>query len=302
MKKAIVFGATGFIGNWLVDELVSHNYEVTVIMRNKEKCIKFHHKNIINVCLEREDILNVKIVHHTYDYFFYLAWEGVAPESKNNINVQLKNIQYAIDAMKLAKRVNCKRFIATGTVAEYAFCKNIMDVNKKQTPNDFYGAVKVSVHYILDILSRQLNLDFIWAVLPSTFGPGRQDNNIITYTIKTLLAGNIPYYGNLEQMWDFLYVTEVAKALRLIAEHGINGKTYGIGSGQFKKLKEYILIVRDIINPELSLGIGKMPEMSGKTFSSCVGIYDLINDTGFYVEISFEEGIKNTVNYMKSIK
>lgn len=174
-----------------------------------------------------------------------------------------------------------------------------MDVNARQTPNDIYGAAKVSVHYFLEVLSKQLKQDFIWTVIPSTFGERRTDNNIITYTIRTLLAGEKPSYGNLEQMWDFLYVSEVARALRMIGEKGVAGKTYGIGSGIYKPLKGYITAIRDIIDPSLELGIGDYPNMSEQTSSSCVNTYELIKDTGFIPQVSFEEGIRRTIEFFK---
>ena len=107
-------------------------------------------------------------------------------------------------------------------------------------------------------------------------------------------------------MWDFLYVSEVARALRYIGEKGNPGKTYGIGSGVYKPLREYIMAVRDAIDPGLELGIGEDPGRSRQTFSSCVNIYDLVRDTGFMPEVSFEagirmiaEGIERTVAYWR---
>lgn len=133
------------------------------------------------------------------------------------------------------------------------------------------------------------------------FGRGRRDDNIITYTITTLLWGERPQYGMLMQMWDFLYVGEVARALRLIREKAIPGKTYGIGSGVYRQLKDYIVKIRDIINPELELGIGDIPALSDKAFSSCVNIYELVKDTGFEPKVSFEEGIHKTIAYYRNL-
>lgn len=219
-----------------------------------------------------------------------------------SIVFQLDNIPMSIAALKLSNKIGCGRFIATGTVAEYAFCNDIMDVNARQTPNDIYGATKVAVHYYLEVLSRHLNQPFIWAVLPSTYGERRRDNNILTYTIKSLLAGEKPSYGNLEQLWDFLYVGDVVCALRLIGEKGQAGKVYGIGSGQFEALKKYIMQVRDIINPNGELGIGDIPTMNEKTFSSCVNIYDLVKDTGFAPRTRFDKGIVSTIEWMRKNK
>lgn len=298
--KVIVTGGTGFIGSWLILELLNNGYDVTVIVRNKHKLLSEIRENKKCRYIEKaiEDLSEEDFEKNViYDTFFHLAWGGVSSELKNNINLQLNNVTMSIKALEICHKISCRRFIASGTVAEYALCEDIMDLNAKQTPNDMYGAAKVSAHFFLDTRARQLSQPFIWLVIPSTFGERRNDSNILAYTIKTLLKGEKPLYGNLEQMWDFLYVGEVVRAIRCIAERGIPGKVYGIGSGSYRTLKEYIVQIRDIINPNLDLGIGCIPSMSQQTFSSCVNIYDLIKDTGFIPKISFDEGIRKTIVY-----
>ena len=303
MKRAIVTGATGFIGSWLVQELLNNDTEVTVIVRDKmgllPEFLQNKNCNIIETCLE-----NLSIQHFEskeYDYFVHLAWGGVAPEAKNDIDLQLKNIGVSLHALEIANSIGCKKFIASGTVAEYVLCKDIMDVNARQTPNDIYGAAKVSAHYFLEVRARQLKQSFNWVVIPSTYGPRRVDNNIITYTIKALLKEEKPVYGSLTQMWDFLYVGEVVRAIRFIAEKGKVDKVYGIGSGQFRPLYSYIEDIRDLINPDLPLGIGEKTQQNGETFSSCVNIYDLIADTGFTPNVDFVNGISITINDFKNV-
>lgn len=300
IKRVVVMGATGFIGTYLVENLLGQNYSVTILVRHKARVSSHAWKGKVSI-LEWDgvDPKALKVQETGYDTFFFAAWDGVAPEHKNDVGLQVRNITYALNSMELAKKLGCSKFVATGTVAEYVFCENTIDVNEKPAPSDFYGAAKVSVHYMLEVLARQISMDFIWAVLPSTFGPGRKGNNIITYTICTLLKKQKPRYGDLEQLWDFLYVTEVAKALRLIGEKGKPGKIYGIGSGQYRKLREYVEEIRDCIDPQLELEIGVLPDMTAKTFSSCVNIFDLIQDTGFQIETSFGEGIKETILFIK---
>ena len=298
---AVITGGSGFIGSWLIDELLKHNYQVIAIVRNKNSILHEYidNENFSTVMFEDCEHLiyqNEKKI----DVFFHLAWGGVTPEEKNNFPLQVENIILAEKMIRLAKNLNCKRFIAAGTVAEYVFSDKVMDVYEKQTPNDIYGAAKVSCHYFLDILSRQLNQPFIWTVIPSTYGERRRDNNIITYTIRSLLRGDIPKYGSLEQMWDFLYVSDVAKALRLIGEKGRLDRIYGIGSGIHRPLREYICEIRDLIDSNLKLDIGVNTNMSTQTFSSCVNIEQLCNDTGFKPEVTFKEGIKRTIEYLRN--
>ncbi len=301
MKTAIVTGCSGFIGSWLVEDLLKNGYSVIGIVRSVERILPTIRTNsrfsYIKKSIEDLSVSDFDMAG-SYDTFFHLGWGGVSPEKKNEIDLQIHNIPMSIHAIEIAKEIGCKKFIASGTVAEYVFCDDVMDVYSKQSPNDMYGAAKVSTHYFLDVRARQLNIPFIWMVIPSTFGEGRDDDNIVTYTIRTLLCGERPKYGNLSQMWDFLYVEEVVRAIRLIGENGKEGKVYGIGSGQYLPLRIYIEKIRDIINPNLELGIGEYPAMTKQTFSSCVNIYDLVRDTGFTPHITFEEGIRRTINYL----
>ena len=300
MKKAILTGATGFVGKWLIKILLEADVDVTVIVRDKNKLdMNFVDKIHIYEC-EYYNYDTLEISASKYDVFYHLAWDGVASKDKDKLDIQKRNIDMSVNALLLAKRLECKKMIAAGTVAEYAYCERIMDFSQKQTPNDIYGAMKVSVYNILNVLSRKIGVNFIWTVLPSTFGEGRNNDNIITYTITKLLKNEKPLYGDLEQLWDFLYVREVARALWLIGDRGNGDKIYGIGSGQYRQLKDYIYTIRDIINPDMELGIGELPQMSHKAYSSCVGIYDLMKDTNFQVEIGFEQGIRNTIMYYKN--
>lgn len=317
MKQVIITGGTGFIGSRLSFELMESGIKVILLVRDRGLCYKkleyisgviesgIHDLTEDNPLLEvieydsaeyDELLLGGKEI----DAFYHLAWGGVSTEDKNDTDMQLENIRFSIRMLEYASVLNCNKFIGIGTVAEYCFCEDVMDVNAKQTPNDMYGASKTAAHYLMETRARLLKLPFIWTVVPSTFGEGRRDSNVLTYTINTLLKGERPSYGYLTQMWDFLYVGEVARALHLIGERGIEGKTYGIGSGVYRPLREYIEIIRDSIDKKLPLGVGDIPAQSDKAFSSCVNINELKEDTGFVPAVSFEEGIEKTIEYYRS--
>lgn len=303
--NAIVTGATGFIGSWLVEELLKHDYDVTVVVRNKNSLLpEFHsHSNLhcIEKSLEALQADDFDSARH-YDTFYHLAWNGVALAQKNDAEAQVKNISLSLCALDICSNLRCGRFISAGSVAEHVFCRGVMDVCAKATPNDLYGAAKVSVHHFLEVRARQLSIPFNWIIIPSTFGERRTDDNIITYTIRSLKRGETPIYGTLEQLWDFLYVADVVDAIRLIGERGLPGKEYGIGSGEYRPLKAYMETIRNLIDPNLPLGIGQLPAMSKQTFSSCVNIDDLIHDTGFAPKTSFEEGIKKMIQWFDAVQ
>lgn len=303
MERIVLTGGTGFIGSWLVRELIQNQIEVVALVRNVRTTVFDDMKDnrllrLVQYHSPEYDALPEVIGR--VDAFYHLAWAGVSTQQKNDGQLQLENIHFSMEMLDYAAKIKAEKFLGMGTVAEYAFSENTIEANGgRQTPNDMYGAAKTSAHYMLEAYARILKIPFNWVVLPSTFGEGRRDDNIITYTITTLLRGERPQYGMLMQMWDFLYVGEVARALRLIGEKGICGKTYGIGSGVYRQLKDYIIKIRDIIDPALTLGIGDIPSLSDKAFSSCVNIYELVKDTGFEPKVSFEEGIRRTIEYYR---
>lgn len=303
MERIVITGGTGFIGSRLIRELLQNHVETVALVRNIRTTalddIK-DNKLLRMVRYNSPEYDALPEVIGKVDAFYHLAWAGVSTKQKNDGQLQLENIHFSMEMLDYAAKIKADRFLGMGTVAEYAFSENTIEANGgRQTPNDMYGAAKTSAHYMLEAYARILNIPFNWVVLPSTFGEGRRNDNIITYTITTLLRGERPQYGMLMQMWDFLYVGEVARALRLIGEKGIPGKTYGIGSGVYRQLKDYIMKIRDIIDPELELGIGDIPSLSDKAFSSCVNIYELVKDTGFEPKVSFEEGINRTIEYYR---
>lgn len=294
--KIVISGATGFVGRHLVRCFAEQGNEIYILVRKHTEMFD-EAENVHQIeysKIEQEEI-------NEADIFYHLAWDGVISSKKNDLSVQLSNIDLAIRTLEFAKRCKSKLFIATGTVAEYAFQNGVMDFEKRRSPADMYGATKSAVYYLLQAYARNIDMPFIWAVLPSTFGEGRENSNILTYTITSLLRKERPVYEALDQMWDFLYVEDVAQALRLIGLRGKAGKIYGIGSGSYRTLKEYVICIRDVIDSSLPLGIAEMDGGSNKARveSSCVNIDDLVRDTGFAPQYTFEEGMEKTIEYYR---
>ena len=300
MKNVIVIGADGFLGSHLVNQLSIKCKRIMALFFDKSRLLNIENsQNVEYKHFSFENILDIN--GEGYDTIYHMAWEGVNSMHRNDVILQIKNIQYGIIVLDFAKKNNIRRVIFPGSAAEASCNDGVIRGNSVPAPSDIYSASKVANRYICQTYAHQLGLDFIYTLITSIYGPGRDDNNILSYTIKTLLKGKCPSFTKLEQTWDFLYIDDLIAALIALGEKGIGGKVYPIGSGTSRKLSDYIMFIRDTINPNLSLGIGNLPYKNAIVDNQILDITDLINDTGYTPKISFEEGIMDMIQYYKNL-
>lgn len=302
--KVIITGANGFLGSRLAKMFADQKHLVFCIVKDSNEDISsINHPNIkIIYCdlLNIEKLKNEQILDDA-DLFYNFAWAGVSTTYKNDFEIQYKNIMYSFNAIKTAKLLNCKKFIGIGSISEFAYASKAITGNEATSPSDYYSIAKIASRNFCEFFALNNSMNFNWALITSVYGPGRNDNNLITYTIKSLLNNETPSYTSLEQNWDYIYIDDVINALYLIGLNGKKYKVYTIGTGTNKKLKDYIYEIKNIINPSAKINIGALPYKTNKIDNSMVDISSLINDTGYNQKITFEEGIKKTINYFTEL-
>ena len=119
MKRAIITGATGFIGGWLARELIHAGYETTLIVRDAGRLLPelLSSPNSVVIQGELSALSADDFPFREYDTFFHLSWAGVAPEQKHNVSLQLSNIPMSLSALELSRKLNCGLFVSAGTAA-----------------------------------------------------------------------------------------------------------------------------------------------------------------------------------------
>jgi nucleoside-diphosphate-sugar epimerase len=301
MKKVIIVGANGFLGSRLalklassginVLALVETNFENSVLRNNTNvKCINFDLDNLHE--LQDEELKGA-------DALFHMAWSGVNAVSRNDGDVQVKNVIYGLEVMKFAVKYQVKKVILPGSAAEYSCGEGGVNGENLPAPSDMYSASKVAQRVICETFAKQKGLHLVYAVITSVYGPGRNDNNLISYAITSLLKGEKPSFTKLEQMWDYIYIDDLIDALVALGKKGIKGRVYAVGSGQYRKMSEYVNIIHNAIDNSLPIGIGDLPYKTSKVDNQIINIDRLKEDTGFKPKYSFEKGISLTIEYFK---
>ena len=140
------------------------------------------------------DLNRIEIPKEHYDIFYHLAWEGTRGKDRENIEMQIKNISYTIDALKFAKKVGCKSFIGTGSQAEYGIVEGKIRPDTKTDPQTAYGIAKLCAGRLSRNLAKQLNMKHIWTRILSVYGPYDIENTMIMSSIIKMENNVSPEY------------------------------------------------------------------------------------------------------------
>lgn len=290
------------IGLALINYLIKKDVEVLAVVRKTSKKYKLIPKNEKVKILEissLENIQNLSSDNKNYDVLYHFAWDGITGNDRDDVQRQEANIQYTLNAVKMAKNFGCKVFIGAGSQAEYGRVEGKISETTLAKPETAYGCAKLSASLMSKILAEQLGIIHIWTRIFSVYGPNDGDNTLVMSSIKAMLNEESPDYTKGEQLWDYLYCDDIAKALYLLSIKGKSGEIYCIGNGKQKQLSEYIEIIKNQINSDINLKLGAVPYSKNQVMNLTVDISKLTNDTGFYPEIEFEEGIRRTINWYK---
>lgn len=302
MEKVIISGADGFIGYHFMKCLMRENVQVWAILHPKSQNKKKVYSLKEIHCIECE-IHELKLYSEHFpkaaDAFFHFAWQGVNSMERDDMELQLKNIDLCLDAIRFASAIGVHKFILPGSTSEYLYYGKPINESALPSPQNSYGSVKVAVRYLAEQFAKQCKINFIYVVITGIYAADRKDNNVIFYVIDKLLHQEKPSVTKLEQLWDYVNIQDVVEALTLIGDKGQAGAFYTIGHGDNQPLYQYIEEIHQYIDPTLSIGIGEVPYANDRLPSSCVDLTRLYEDTGFVPKVSFESGIKKVIDRMK---
>lgn len=293
MKNVIVTGGNGFIGSSLIKKLVANGIKVVAvdITFQGERLPESELITKIESCVDAS--LVEKLPAEEYDAFYHLAWKGVNGADKANPSVQLANIQMAIDCADICKKLNVKKYLCAGTVAENATFS--LPNLEKTSGGMMYGVAKHACRLILEDYCKNIGQQFVWMQFSNIYGVGNKTGNLVSYTLGELMTGNEATFGPALQPYDFIYVDDLIEAVYRLGEKETNKAFYYIGSGSPRQLKEYLLRIGELAGYADKIGIGIRPDDGIKYSMDMFCNDDLVDAVGEYVSTDFDNGINKTI-------
>lgn len=305
MKKAIVTGANGFVGSHVCKELSQKGVQVYAVIKDTNENIS----NIENLAglsivyceLDEIETLYDKISDRDVDVFYHFAWVGSAGPMRCDENIQLKNALWTAQALRTADKMQCKKFVNAGSIMEKETYTAVYTQESKPGLPYIYGAGKLIARSICKPIANSLNIDLCWAVITNAYGAGEFSPRFVNSTIRKIIANEPLQFTAATQNYDFIYIDDVAKAFVAIGEYGKANKEYTIGSGNARPLKEFIIEMQQALAPQAELVFGDVPFTGVNMPLDAFDTTDIETDCHFKPEISFAEGTKMTMDWIKSV-
>tara|TARA_B100001250_G_scaffold412027_1_gene442152 strand:- start:1073 stop:2077 length:1005 start_codon:yes stop_codon:yes gene_type:complete len=324
--KIIVTGGAGFIGSALVRMLINETeHEVLVLdkltyagnLLNLDS-VKEHE----NFFFKKIDILNKEDIFKIFKTFnpdsvMHLAAESHVDRSIQGplefINTNIIGTFNLLEASRELLQNNIKkidkfRFLHVSTdevFGDLADTNNFFTEETKYDPSSPYSASKASSDHLVRAWYRTYEVPILITNCSNNYGPYHFPEKLIPKSIKNALIGkDIPIYGKGQQIRDWLYVEDHAKALYRVLTEGIPGETYNIGANNEKSNIEVINLVCSIMDKKIPLKEGSYKDLitfvddrPGHDFRYAIDSSKIKKELNWAPSESFETGLEKTIEW-----
>ena len=326
MKKVIVTGGAGFIGSALIRHLVGNqlaevvNLDKLTYAGNLESLQSVEKSQLYH--FEQADICDPAAVKRLFDDFqpdtiMHLAAESHVDRSiddplcfvKTNVLGTANLLQCALEYWRPLpdERKAAFRFqhISTDEVYGSLGATGFFKETTPYDPKSPYSASKASSDHLVRAWGHTFNLPVLISNCSNNYGPFHFPEKLIPLVILNALDGKqLPIYGKGENVRDWLYVEDHAKALWLINEKGVPGETYNIGGHNERTNLEVVNTICDILDDLRPKQQGKysdqivfVTDRPGHDLRYAIDSDKLQKDLGWRPEENFDTGIRKTVQW-----
>jgi nucleoside-diphosphate-sugar epimerase len=233
--------------------------------------------------------------------FFNLAWGGENGLSDMNVAAQMKNVVWGVSALKIAKKIGCTRFIQVGTMEE-AFTKKYLELdykkNNQYNRHVIYSVAKMAAKAALKINALQLGIDFIYVLHSHVMGPDDDKNSFLQVTLQKLISCSELIFSAGDQYFDVISISDCSAGYYEICQKGKSGDDYWVGSGDPRRLREYVERMYKLFPSGQDMQFGKLPYNDIVLDKDVFSINKITEDTDYKPIKTYEETVKELHDYL----
>lgn len=223
------------------------------------------------------------------DVFYHFAWAGTSREERDEPQIHERNIRYALEAVELAKKAGCRRFVGAGSQAEYGPTEGMIHEETRCNPVTSYGAAKHATGILCRKLCDRMGMACVWGRVFSVYGPHDNEGTMLEHAISCFGKGEMARFSSAVQTWNYLYESDAGEMFYALGRDDVPPGTWLVANPVSRPLKEYIDTLMRVYGSEAKA------EFAAPTSAPVLGLEVDMEGTmrvmGYRPKIGFEEGI-----------
>lgn len=304
--KVVVTGATSFIGAVTVRQLLERGDQVYAVVRPGSRNLSHllemvpeaAQSKLMIIPLELGKIEQIGAHVSGADAWIHIGWDGAGSDNRRRRDVQQQNVQDSLAAVRAAASIGCKRFLFTGSQAEYGPCRKLITEDTPCNPVSEYGIAKQDFANQAKTLCKKEKIEYIHTRIFSVYGPGDHPWSLVQSCLRTWRQGGEMKFGACTQQWNFLYIEDAVSALVHLLTEGEPG-VYNVAGSDTRPLRDYIEELYRLCGSRGSFVYGERPENAEGPADLMPDISKLLRATSWRPKTSFAEGIHEMLHCMQ---
>ncbi len=310
-SKVLVIGGAGFIGSHLVDELLKEDVEEIVIYDNFSRG---SYENIQNALKDPRvkvfelggDILQTDILDEAIkgkDYVFHLAALWLLHCYDYPRNAFEVNTKGTFNVLEACVKHNVKKLIFSSSASVYGNPVELpMRESHPYNNQTFYGATKIAGEHMCKAFYHRYGLNYVALRYFNAYG-ARQDYKgtyiaIIMKILDRIDKGLPPIvYGDGSQAYDFIYVSDIARANIAAMKSDATNDFYNVATGKQTSIKELAQKLLDLTGSNLQIEYKEADQMF--VTSRIADVSKAKEELGFTYSIDIEEGLDKLIKWRR---
>ncbi len=296
--RIVLTGATSFIGRAALDILTEEGHQVLAVVRpgspGRAGLKGRTGVEILDCALA--DISSIEshpALKGGADGWLHLGWEGAGSANRQDARVQHRNIGYALDSLETAAAVGCGRFLFSGSQAEYGICREVMREDMECCPVSEYGKDKLQVCMRAAEMAETLGIGYLHTRIFSVYGPGDHPWSLVETCLDAFLGGGHIELGDCTQQWNYLYITDTARALTQLLLGKAAPGVYNVAGEDTRPLRSYIEEIHRLCGGKGTYTYGKRPPNAEGVVSLRPDITKLKSEADWESQVDFKTGISS---------
>ncbi len=311
--RVLVIGGAGFIGSFVVSELLKEDVSEVIIydnfVRGKLENINGSlHDPRCTVYPNGGDIRDIDILNDAMkdvDYVFHLAAMWLL-HCKDYPRTAFKvNIEGTFNVLEACVNNNVKKLIYSSSASVYGDAVEVpMTEDHPFNNKNFYGSTKIAGEAMCTAYNDRYGLKVIGLRYMNVYGPGQDQHNIYSGVVPIMLnkidAKEQPVInGDGSQAYDFIYVEDVARANIAALKSDVNYGFYNVGTEVQTSIRELCNTILRLKNSDLKVEYKPYSADDARQFvQNRIGSAKKATDEiGFTYKFSIEDGLKQLIQW-----